>query len=290
METVTFQSAPPAEARGDPVAGVYGVECERFQSAPPAEARGDSRHAVMLPLPCRFQSAPPAEARGDYAAVTEYGEHTGFNPLPLPKQGEIPLPAYADGHQPQVSIRSPAEARGDRPVDRRGVEGDGFQSAPPAEARGDSCGCAGTACGSGFNPLPLPKQGEISRCRVRVTNLRSFQSAPPAEARGDARPQKTSSYSSSFNPLPLPKQGEIRTYPGSRGVVSCFNPLPLPKQGEIARSEFKRVRIVVSIRSPCRSKGRSPGRPAPRARGRFQSAPPAEARGDGMKRMCCSRR
>ena len=49
---------------------------------------------------------------------------------------------------------------------------------------------------------------------------------------------------------------------GLRGFVwvedLCFNPLPLPKQGEIELEVGDKVRIQgVSIRSPCRSKGRS---------------------------------
>ena len=61
----------------------------------------------------------------------------------------------------------------------------------------------------GFNPLPLPKQGEMSGKR------------------------STSANRYGFNPLPLPKQGEIATIMSRRPRWPRFNPLPLPKQGEI---------------------------------------------------------
>ena len=74
---------------------------------------------------------------------------------------------------------------------------------------------------------------------LRRLCLRSlFQSAPPAEARGDR----------GLSPSEL-----------IRSRLLSFNPLPLPKQGEISKhSPDKRValRLTVSIRSPCRSKGR----------------------------------
>ena len=61
-----------------------------------------------------------------------------------------------------------------------------------------------------FNPLPLPKQGEMSGS----TALTERQVC--------------------FNPLPLPKQGEMGRSVMSRSAVQSFNPLPLPKQGEIS--------------------------------------------------------
>ena len=64
-----------------------------------------------------------------------------------------------------------------------------------------------------------------------------FQSAPLAEARGD-----------------LVERGLFHL------GMSRFNPLPLPKQGEMERPIDSSVLLVsvfkVSIRSPCRSKGR----------------------------------
>ena len=62
---------------------------------------------------------------------------------------------------------------------------------------------------------------------------------------------------------------------------SCFNPLPSPKQGEIGMDGNEIVDLIVSIRSPHRSKGRcmDPEFIAI-AEGMFQSAPLTEARGD----------
>ena len=60
-----------------------------------------------------------------------------------------------------------------------------FQSAPLAEARGDVLRLLLVRALFCFNPLPLPKQGEISEMRLWTT-------------RGTC-----------FNPLPLPKQGEM---------------------------------------------------------------------------------
>ncbi len=83
-----------------------------------------------------------------------------------------------------------------------------------------------------------------------------FQSTPPAEARGDAARFPAVTTSVTFQSTPLPKRGETR---GSQCVEQAFE---------------------VSIHSPRRSEG-SPGvvnvlsRPL-----RFQSTPPAEARGD----------
>ena len=120
-----------------------------------------------------------------------------FNPLPLPKQGEM------------KSLDSPCQY-----VFASGIR---FQSAPLAEARGDvrlydlpphTFQC--------FNPLPLPKQGEMRSCFRSIRSNQQFQSAPLAEARGDL---------------------ELRTgdLANDTGVSTCFNPLPLPKQGEISR-------------------------------------------------------
>ena len=143
----------------------------------------------------KFQSAPLAEARGDWPAVSARG-----------------LWSY------QVSIRSPCRSKGrsGSSVASASVASFAmFQSAPLAEARGDSGRRRSTAVESphSFNPLPLPKQGEMPRgARVMVSLIFMFQSAPLAEARGDKeftpRPTGTLSFAC-FNPLPLPKQGEI---------------------------------------------------------------------------------
>ena len=143
-----------------------------------------------------FQSAPLAEARGDFRATPSPG-----------------------GKVRSVSIRSPCRSKGRYRNDLV----DGYIVMP-------SC----------FNPLPLPKQGEITSV-LRIP-------LPPLESPG-------------FNPLPLPKQGEMEMYQIClrRDRVPGFNPLPLPKQGEICRASAKLTLYKmrqVSIRSPCRSKGR----------------------------------
>ena len=62
----TFQSTPPAEARGDIQLVTITRTHIEFQSTPPAEARGDSVIVSDAPLLAEvFQSTPPAEARGD---------------------------------------------------------------------------------------------------------------------------------------------------------------------------------------------------------------------------------
>ena len=132
-----------------------------------------------------FQSAPLTEARGDPVSrrisVTPYS----FNPLPLPKQGEMPV-ARSGPENPWVSIRSPYRSKGR--FARKSDEQDDtkFQSAPLTEARGDLrgvCHCKHQCC---FNPLPLPKQGEIRYEVCTISALYWFQSAPLTEARGDA--------------------------------------------------------------------------------------------------------
>ena len=62
--------------------------------------------------------------------------------------------------------------------------GNGFQSTPPAEARGDA--------------LTLTAQ-RLSK---------QFQSTPPAEARGDVGVARSLQRPECFNPLPPPKRGE----------------------------------------------------------------------------------
>ena len=158
-----FQSTPPAEARGDvPVLFHYRYADSMFQSTPPAEARGDtasvSRMPAMvcfnpLPPPKRgetvwllrtgrvvlwwFQSTPPAEARGDAVpsgrtTVTD----SGFNPLPPPKRGET---CESDVIRASfgVSIHSPRRSEGRQLYSSACLTTEGFQSTPPAEARGD---------------------------------------------------------------------------------------------------------------------------------------------------------
>ena len=257
-----------------------------------------------------FQSAPLAEARGDTLAVWRPKYTTCFNPLPLPKQGEIPWRCGVRSTRP-VSIRSPcrskgrypggvasevhdlfqsaplAEARGDANEVyfsvRKSIE---FQSAPLAEARGDVACRAPRDRFTRFNPLPLPKQGEIctrkdascresrvsirSPCRSKGRSEKMFGSArqyslvsirSPCRSKGRCRgTRRRTRVAQCFNPLPLPKQGEMPHACPRVQTHTRFNPLPLPKQGEIPHV-LGAVQCFpgVSIRSPCRSKGRCDG-------------------------------
>ena len=136
-----------------------------------AANRADSRsgrwqaHSVLTSTRCFSQSAPLAEARGDIPAARDRERTFGcFNPLPLPKQGEISCPGFCHA-----------------------VKEAEFQSAPLAEARGDvGQELLYRSHFSGFNPLPLPKQGEILHTSTYAGLTSMFQSAPLAEARGDS--------------------------------------------------------------------------------------------------------
>ena len=107
-----------------------------------------------------------------------------------------------------------------------------FQSAPPAEARGDRFRRPLVRVDSGFNPLPPPKRGEMPEVFAGVT-------APDC-----------------FNPLPPPKRGEIVGAAFLDLILRCFNPLPPPKRGEIRGVRRPGRGRGVSIRSPRRSEGR----------------------------------
>ena len=82
-----------------------------FQSAPPAETRGDlSFDDINIADPV-FQSAPPAETRGDVLVRVQSRFAQGFNPLPPPKRGETPqIDSFSA--LPTVSIRSPRRNEG----------------------------------------------------------------------------------------------------------------------------------------------------------------------------------
>ena len=127
----------------------------------------------------------------------------------------------------------PAEARGDSSPLELICCAVLFQSAPPAEARGDLSppvvAISGFLC---FNPLPPPKRGEMPSNTTRTDGRAVFQSAPPAEARGDP------------------------TWRTAARPSRCFNPLPPPKRGEIEFLAGFLAFVLVSIRSPRRSEGR----------------------------------
>ena len=266
-----------------------------------------------------FQSAPPAEARGDVrvARLHTADVRQRFNPLPLPKQGEIVCtrPVVVERHGQPVSIRSPCRSKGRSQCQARpGREAPAMVSIrSPCRSKGRYLAPAPGPCIREWfqSAPPAEARGDVWWSFRASFNLSMFQSAPPAEARGDLRrrplavkpgssrtvynvsirsPCRSKGRSgassvplpakcwlpspSSFNPLPLPKQGEITWKTKNRNPSSrlpaalrgtCFNPLPLPKQGEIsltgrfeARGDVAGIIVHVSIRSPCRSKGRSP--------------------------------
>ena len=210
----------PCRSKGRSADSRESIRAAEFQSAPPAEARGDVDPSILSKFRTMFQSAPPAEARGDRWPNRKSGTSAlCFNPLPLPKQGEISF-ALLGGNvlDVGVSIRSPcrskgrsttdgvtsqcvgcfnplphAEARGDIPCSPM------FQSAPPAEASGDDLSdqCVGSKGRSeGVSAArvsirsPCRSKGRSDEwAQVRSMIPGRFQSAPPAEARGDPQPR-----------------------------------------------------------------------------------------------------
>ena len=303
MSAAMFQSAPPAETRGDgdKVKILLGdtqvsIRSPRrnegrhslrgqatnswgFQSAPPAETRGDVPSTLTWVVGWEFQSAPPAETRGDWGRLKPCARTGCFNPLPPPKRGET-LDA-AQALPPFWSFNPlPPPKRGETTMDRAIAQScELFQSAPPAETRGDALAAVGWRVESGFNPLPPPKRGETAHLRphpgVQRVSIRSprrnegrhtlkftpplkitFQSAPPAETRGDVSARRCPPNRCCFNPLPPPKRGEtLRVIPNLLLWFS-FNPLPPPKRGETHLPWGASVAVEVSIRSPRRNEGR----------------------------------
>ena len=232
--TRPFQSAPLTEARGDldtATQRVSRLTVTSFQSAPLTEARGDLRSAILERtihiVPVSIRSPYRSKGRPDVERIRSHGIGThvsirspyrskgrprwtsprtpklhfrpGFNPLPLPKQGEtFNQRGHGGSSRPAPFQSAPlTEARGDGLVADEAAGAAEFRSVPlPSLA--SSC-VGGLRC---FNPLPLPKQGEI--VRTYLTVYAAFLRF--TEARGDA---------------------------GVRNPPACFNPLPLPKQGEI---------------------------------------------------------
>ena len=93
----------------------------------------------------------------------------------------------------------------------------------------------------------------------------------------------------SFNPLPPPKRGETFSWIMLPTFTRSFNPLPPPKRGETCLWTARSRPCEVSIHSPRRSEGRPTGlRNATEKWSeltKFQSTPPAEARGDRPSRQ-----
>ncbi len=230
-----------------------------FQSAPLTEARGDSYYIVRQ---SSFQSAPLTEARGDLDFRFPIHLCAGFNPLPLPKQGETSSKRFSMSLK--VSIRSPYRSKGRHLANMLVDPLPRFQSAPLTEARGD--------------------QAHRRHLRVRPW----FQSAPLTEARGDKEGLTGTHERTSFNPLPLPKQGE--TYQEDRGDYYCTLGKvsirsPYRSKGRQPWHHNTPDYFQVSIRSPYRSKGRHNSDRDKVARKLFQSAPLTEARGETLNQV-----
>ena len=84
-----------------------------------------------------------------------------------------------------------------------------------------------------FNPLPLPKQGEMREDSNPHPSVYRFQSAPLTEARGDEYVDAIAAANTLFQSAPLTEaRGDLRV-PWPAHLFQRFNPLPLPKQGEI---------------------------------------------------------
>ena len=158
--------------------------------------------------------------------------------------------------------------------------------------------------GSGFNPLPSPKQGETGLRRLLLrpgkVSIRSphrskgrrirashplrrlsFQSAPLTEARGDriraSHPLRRLSFQSA--PLTEARGDRMRRMPC--GLTLEFQSAPLTEaRGDRAQLSGALSTFKVSIRSPHRSKGRLFGALRFARQNAFQSAPLTEARGD----------
>ena len=133
-----------------------------------------------------------------------------FNPLPPPKRGEI------------EDIRAAL-----------GMEGE-FQSAPPAEARGDRGYPGG------------PRHG--GRVSIRSPR-RSEGRSPNSRSRGQQR--------MCFNPLPPPKRGEITINANRLGYIHVSIRSPRRSEGRYCTEYRRSILERVSIRSPRRSEGRS---------------------------------
>ena len=180
----------------------------------------------------------------------------GFNPLPPPKRGETPhhngqLLAW------RVSIRSPRRNEGRR--DRAGpcARPLRFQSAPPAETRGDPARSPRVFRGILVSiRSPRRNEGRPTGIFCRRRRARCFNPLPPPK-RGETRFRGSSPCTRGcFNPLPPPKRGETSGRVMRPATATRFNPLPPPKRGETTRKGPVDHPRRVSIRSPRRNEGR----------------------------------
>ena len=97
-----------------------------------------------------------------------------------PRRGEgRSIVLVALQHVVDVSIRSPRRGEGRSACMEDTVQLSLFQSAPPAEARGDVGGPCDPNPGSRFNPLPPPRRGEMQRLQPEQPGCRRFNPLPP---------------------------------------------------------------------------------------------------------------
>ena len=206
-----------------------------------------------------FQSTPPAEARGDL----------DLDAAPRTTRSR------------EVSIHSPRRSEGRlcrlRQNERERVKIVSIHSPRRSEGRQDPrCERVASVFERSFNPLPPPKRGETGFYQTVLFDAQTyqFQSTPPAEARGDRQGLTTWCRTPLQVSIHSPRRSEGRL----RGLRlsaqerqrKSFNPLPPPKRGET----MARDRVTAcTVRHY-----------------RFQSTPPAEARGDHPRNPASQRR
>ena len=262
LGTHGFQSAPPARAATGATARREAGEGVSIRAA---RTGGDGRRVLPLQAEDGFQSAPPARAA------------TGRR--------------HALHRQGRVSIRA-ARTGGDAVATDEAID-NMFQSAPPARAA--TCCSASTSRGRrSFNPRRPHGRRRVQRGssgRVARFNPRRPHGRRPLPARVGTRPTR-------FNP----RRPHGRRPPARRrrsGLADGFNPrrphgrrraprLHVPRGDSVSIRAARtggdpRVRTPRADPrhrfNPRRPHGRRPATrpPSPRARGSFQSAPPARA-------------
>ena len=213
----------------------------------------------------------------------------GFNPLPLPKQGEmrfldsscLPLPEFQSAPLTEargdfgpardipalegVSIRSPYRSKGRFQSPPRPAPPDRVSIRSPYRSKGRllrSCRSAGMP---GFQSAPLTEaRGDILGWWANASSFQ-FQSAPLTEARGDATNACGTVRQSVFQSAPLTEARGDLTELGGIASAFAFQSAPLTEaRGDVVSSAGKTRLIRVSIRSPYRSKGRYENKGGPK--------------------------
>ena len=233
-----------------------------FQSTPPAEARGDDLDdpavTAMMKAISQVSIHSPRRSEGRLPCCDpgrETGTQSRFNPLPPPKRGETwdqcgLIGMTSNGFQ----STPPAEARGDLRLGLnshgRGVAGVSIHS--PAEARGDLGEIRPHFCvaSNGFQSTPPPKRGETHHTArystVAAPNRVSIHSPRRSEGRPLAWAAMISCTNWSFNPLPPPKRGE--TLPGcGNGTWTAFQSTPPAEARGDSPSRLSRLGGAISV-------------------------------------------